>query len=213
MRKPDHTVWPFQSSCVAWEHQQWSDTDPSRRKVSHYIAMMTHIRRLAGPSFQALRHECTCLHNLCVCQCVIHSAKALGRSGIVPRGCVSAAVCVSVFDQISHTGDKKPWERKKIVGWNRRYTAELWQQPKRCQLKRICEDVMIVKLCLPSHCDINAVDVETEVPSELFRAFVDQADEGWDGSMEMPPESPWQLPLISPAVILNSAESRGGSQK
>ena len=34
-----------------------------------------------------------------------------------------------------------------------------------------------VKLRPPSHCDINAVDVGTEVPSELFGAFVDQADE------------------------------------
>lgn len=35
-----------------------------------------------------------------------------------------------------------------------------------------------VVACLPSHCDINAVDTETEVPSELHRAFVDQLNTG-----------------------------------
>lgn len=34
--------------------------------------------------------------------------------------------------------------------------------------------VVIVKLCCPSHCDIHAVDGETEEPSELHRASVDR---------------------------------------
>lgn len=46
-----------------------------------------------------------------------------------------------------------------------------------------------MKICLASHCDINAAYVDTEVPSELHRASVDQLNMGQDGSMEMPLKS------------------------
>lgn len=59
----------------------------------------------------------------------------------------------------------------------------------------------VVKLCLPSHCDINAVDVETEVPSELHRALQTKWTRAEMGQWKCP-RNPWQHLLISPAVIL-----------
>lgn len=55
--------------------------------------------------------------------------------------------------------------------------------------------------------DINAVEVETEVPSELHRAFVDQVNPGWEGAMEMPPKS-LATSTNKPCCHFDSAESQ-----
>lgn len=68
----------------------------------------------------------------------------------------------------------------------------------------------VVKLLF--HCDINAMDVETEVPPELHRVFADQVNLGCEGSMEVPHKS-LATSTNKPCCHFDSAESQGGSQK
>lgn len=128
MMNPPHDktrshFWPFlkRRPRVSRGQPQWSDTAPSRREVSHYAAM-NHTKRLAGRPFK-LGAMSVRVCTIYVFTDVLYTAREhSGRSGVLPRGCVCAAGCVSayVFDAATLSGDnesggEKNWEENR---WN-----------------------------------------------------------------------------------------------